>query len=58
MGERFFSQIVATKIGMGAVLYQLDNDAARSIISYVFLKFSPAEYKYHLKGQECHAVVW
>jgi hypothetical protein len=42
---------------MGAVLYQLDDESARRVVSYASAKFSPAEAKYHSNKQEGLAVV-
>jgi hypothetical protein len=45
--KRFYLQTDAAKTGMGAVLYQLDDEGTRKVISYASAKFSLAEAKYH-----------
>jgi hypothetical protein len=39
--RKYYLQTDAANTGMGAVLYQLDDEGARSMISYASAKFSP-----------------
>lgn len=54
----YILQTDASKVGLGAVLYQSAADGRRRVIAYGSAKLSPAEQKYHSNEQECLAIVW
>jgi hypothetical protein len=55
--RRYYLQTDAAKTRMEAVLYQLDDEGTRRVISYASAKFPPAEAKYDSNEQECLAVI-
>lgn len=55
---RFILQTDASKNGIGAVLYQLDGNNERRIISYASAKYDQTQARYHDNGKECLAIVW
>ena len=57
-GKIFYIQTDACSTGMGAALYQLDDNGARRIISYASAKFTKTEMRYHSNEQECLAIIW
>lgn len=56
--EPFILQTDASKLGMGAVLFQYGPEKQRRIVSFASAKFKPVEQRYHCNEQECLAVVW
>lgn len=54
----FCLQTDASQTGMAAVLFQMDQENKRHIISYASAKFKPAERRWHVNEQECLALVW
>lgn len=56
--KRFYFQTDASKLEMEPVLYQLDDNGNRWVISYASAEFRPNEIRYHSSEQESLDVVW
>lgn len=54
----FILQTDSSDYGMGAVLFQLDDDGGKRIVSYASCKLRQAEKRYHSNEKECLALVW
>ncbi|KAK9710011.1 RNase H-like domain found in reverse transcriptase [Popillia japonica] len=57
LGKPFVLQTDASSIGAAGVLFQKE-EGQRRIVSYSSLRFNKTEQRYHIKQQECLAVIW
>lgn len=53
----FILQTDASKVGLGAVLYQQKGNQ-KQVIAYASAKLNPVEQRYHINEQECLSVIW
>lgn len=53
-----YLQTDASELGIGAVLYQINDDGERRIIDFSSAKLGPVERRYDVNERECLAAVW
>lgn len=54
----YYVQTQTSDVGMGAVLYQLDTEDQRKVVSYASAKFDDVQLRYCVHERECLAIVW
>ena len=57
MSRQFFLQSDASKVGAGAVLYQIDEEKRKSVVSYASWLFSDTQRRYNTTEREMLALV-
>lgn len=55
---QFFLQTDVSDVGMGAVLFQVDPEENRKILSYASAKFDQTQTRYSQHEKECLAIIW
>ena len=57
MSKPFYLQSDASKVGAGAVLFQINEKGHRSVVSYASWLFSDTERRYNTTEREMYALI-